>query len=88
MGDRTVRISVERDESVHKIPYFLVGRMKNVRAILVHMNALDLFAVNISSQMRAFVNDETPLPRALGKIGERGSKKAGSDNKIIEWFHY
>jgi hypothetical protein len=58
--------------------------MKNVRAILVHMDALDLFAVNISSQMRAFVDDKTPLPRALGKIGKRGTIKARSDNDVIE----
>ena len=74
MGDRTVRIAVEGDETVYKIPNHLIRSMENVGTILVHVNTLDILAINIASRVGAFVNHDNLFPLLFGKKSERSPK--------------
>ena len=87
VGYRTVGISVELDDGIHKVPHLLVGGMEDVCTILVHIDSLDVFAINIASHMRALVNDQTFLACLSGEMGKCGTVEAGTDNEEIVLFH-
>ena len=61
--------------------------MKDVGSILMDIDTLNLFAIDIASQMGTLVYHEAAFPSAFGKIGEGSSKKAGADDEIIEMVH-
>ena len=53
-------------------------RMEDMCAILVHVDALDVLAIDVAAQVGAFVYDEAPLALFAGEMGERGSEETGT----------
>ena len=52
-------------------------------AILMHVDALDVLAIDVAAQVGALVYDEAPLALLVGEMGERGSEEAGAHDKIV-----
>ena len=50
-------IAVEFDEGVYKIPNIFVVSMKNMGAIFMNINALDVFGINIAGDVVAFIDN-------------------------------
>jgi hypothetical protein len=44
--------------------------MENVRSILVHIDASDIFAIEVATDVRTAVNDKTLFAILSGLIGE------------------
>ena len=72
--NRTVGVTVERDNAIHEVPDFFVRSMEDMSTIFVYIDAFNVFAIYITAQMRALVYDEAFLARLLGKKGKRGTK--------------
>lgn len=49
VGDGAVRVAVEFHDGIHEVPYLLVAGMEDVRSILVYVDSLDIFAIDISA---------------------------------------
>ena len=56
--------------------------------VLMYINTLDVLAVDVTTQVRSFVNHQAFLAHQLGTIGKGGSEQAGADNQIIVFHHY
>ena len=52
-------------------------------AILVHVDALDVLAIDVAAQVGPLVYDQAPLALLVGEVGERGSEEAGADDEIV-----
>lgn len=52
-------------------------------AVAVHLNAVDLLAVDISSDVAALLHDQAFLPRLLRLLGKDRTEQAGAYNQII-----
>lgn len=70
-----------------KLPYLLVGGMKNMRAILVNLNPLDIFCVNVASHVIPFLDHKTGSAFFRHFMGEDAAKKARAHNEIIVMLH-
>ena len=57
--------------------------MEDMGAILMHMDALDLLAIDIPAQMGPLLDDQALLSVPVGEMGERGAEQAGADNQIV-----
>ena len=68
--DRAVRVAVKFDDGIYEVPYLLVACMENVGAVFMDINALDIFAIDVSAQLYAFVNDEAFPARFVGTISK------------------
>ena len=56
-------------------------------AIFMHIDAFDLLAIDITAQVRAFVDYQDPLALLSGEKSERSPKQARADNEIIVTRH-
>ena len=77
---RRVGISVERHYRVDKIPYLLIGCMEDMRSVLMHINTLDIFAIDIATELWPLVYHQTLLPLLMSEVCECGAEKAGAYN--------
>lgn len=57
-----------------------------MRSILVHVDTLDVLAIDVATQVGALVYDETPLALLVGEMGEGGSEETGTYYKIVIYF--
>ena len=73
VGKRFVGEAVEWYDRVDKIPHFDIGCMENVRSILVHIDACDVFAIEVATDVRPAVNDKTLFAILSGLIGEHST---------------
>lgn len=80
---RAVGVAVERHYRVDEIPHLLVRGMEDVRPVLVHVDSLDILAVDIASGVRPLVDDKTPLPPLRGKMRKRGAEQPGTHYQIV-----
>ena len=78
IGYRAEREAVERNKLVDKFPDLLVACMENVWAVAMNMNPLDVFAIDITSNMRALVDDQTPLTMLFRQIGKNSVIQTGT----------
>ena len=85
--DRAVRVAVEFDDGIYEIPYLLVARMENVGAVFMDVDALDIFAIDVSTQLCALVDDEALFAHFVGAVCKSCPEKAGTDNQIIVFFY-
>lgn len=51
-----------------------------MRAILMHVDALDVLTIDVATQMNSLVDDQALLALLVGKMGECGSEKAGAND--------
>lgn len=54
--------------------------------VLMHVDTLYLFAVEVASDMGAFVNDKALLPGFGSHVSEGRAEKSGSDNEVVVEF--
>ena len=52
-------------------------------AVLVHLNALDLFGVDVAGNVIPLVNDNASLAGLFGLVGKHRAVQAGAYNQII-----
>lgn len=76
VGDGAVRVAVEFYDGIHEVPHPLVAGMEDVRTVLVYVDSLDVFAIDVTAQLRALVDDEAFLARLVGAICKCRPKKA------------
>ncbi len=86
--NRRVYIVVEIGKFVDKIPHFLVGRMENVRAVAMHVYALDVFGVDVAADVVAFFKHENAFALFQSKIREHCAEQSASHYEIIVFFHF
>ena len=84
--DGAVGIPVERDKSVHEVPYLLVVRVENVGPVLVHMDPFHFLAVDIAAQMGALLDHQAGLACLPRLVGEGGAEEARTDDQIVISF--
>lgn len=88
VGNGRIGIAVERREASDKAPHLLVGSMEDMRTILVYVDIVYAFAMNISTSVLALVNHEATFPTLVHEMGKGGSKKAGAhDEIVVRCFH-
>ena len=87
MGNRRIGIAIEGDDGINEIPHSLIVGVEDVGAILMDMDALDILAIDISTQMRTLVDDQTALTLLFGQMGERATIQASSNYQIIVRLH-
>ena len=73
-----VGIAVKLYNGVDEVPHLLIGGMEDMCAILMHVDALDVLTIDIATQVRSLVNDQTLLALLMSKMGECGSEKTGA----------
>lgn len=52
-------------------------------AVLVNVDALDVFAVEVAAGVGAFVYDEAALAPAFCKASKGGAVEAGTDDEVV-----
>ena len=87
VGNGTVCVAVEFHDGIHEVPHQLVAGMEDVRSVLVDIDAFDVFAIDVSAQLRTFVYDETFPTRLTGAVSECRPEKARTYNEIVVFFH-
>ena len=70
----TIGIAIEWYQGIYKIPYCFATSMENMSTIFVHMDAFHILALDITTQRRAFVNNQAAFACLLGKVGKSSSK--------------
>ncbi len=83
VGHGGVGVAVELDDGVHEVPHLLVGGVEDMGAVFVDINAFDILAIYIATEVGAFVNDEAFLACLTGFVGEGGAEEAGAYYQII-----
>lgn len=53
----------------------------------MHIDALNILAIDISAQMWSLIYYQTSFALLMGKVGECGSKEAGTNDEIIILLH-
>ena len=72
IGDRRIHVAIEGYKPVYVIPDFLITGVKDVGAILVHVDPRDILAVNVAPRMLTLVDHQHRLAgigRLTGKYG-------------------
>lgn len=77
---------IEAGKSVDVLPDFFVARMENMGAVLVNLNAFNLFRIDVAGDVATFFYDETALAALRGFVSKYSTEQAGTDNQIIV-FH-
>ena len=80
---RGVREAVELREMVHIVPHFFIVGVEDVRAVFVHMDPFNVLRVNISRDLRPFVDDQALLPGFLCLLGEYSAVQPRAHDQII-----
>lgn len=82
-GDRRIDVVVELGELIHVFPHWLERRVEDVRAIFMHVDAIDLFGVDIAADMIAAIDDQAGLSGSFRLMREHGTREASPHDKII-----
>ena len=61
--------------------------MENVGAVFMDVDALDIFAIDISTQLCALVDDEALFARFVGAVCKSCPEKAGTYDEVVEMSH-
>ena len=80
---RRVDEVVERDKSIDIRPDILIARVEDVRAVLVDVDAILFFAVNIAADMITVLQHQHRLARLLRLMRKDRTKKTAAHNQII-----
>jgi hypothetical protein len=76
IGYRRIGIPVKLYQGVYEVPNLLIGSVKDMRTIFMHMDSFHLLAIHISSQLGALINHKAFLALLCGKMGKCGAKQA------------
>jgi len=87
VGNGRIGVAVEGDDGVHEVPYRPAIRVEDVGPILMYIDALHLFTIDVSSEVRTPVYDQTGLSGLPGTIGKCGTEQARAHNQVIVLLH-
>lgn len=65
IGDGGVCEAVERGKAIYVVPYLLIVGMENVCAVLVNVDALNVFGVYVARNVRSLVYYENLFPASV-----------------------
>ena len=68
---------------IHIIPHLFVVGVKNMRAVAMHLNALDILSENIARNVAALVNYKALFARLGGFVGKHSAVQPGANDQII-----
>ena len=83
IGNWTIGIAVKWNYTIHKVPYLFVISMEDVCSILMNIDTFHFFAIDVSTQLRAFVYHKAFLSLLLGLMSKCGTKEARAYYKVI-----
>ena len=83
VDDGAVRVAVEVRKAAHIVPDFLVVGMKNVRAVLVHVDSALLVSVDVPRDVSAPLDHEALLPAGCQQVRERRVEQPRAHEKKI-----
>ena len=78
VGHGGVGVAVKLNDGVHEVPHLLVGGVEDMGTILVDVDTFDILAIDIATQVGAFVYDEAGFACLTGFVGEGGAEEAGA----------
>lgn len=87
VGHRRVHVVVELGEAVDVVPDVLHGRVEDVGAVAMDVDALDLLGVDVAGDVVAAVDDEDRLAGLACGVCEHGTGQTGSDDKVVVLGH-
>ena len=87
IGYGRVDIVVELGEVVHIVPHVAHGGVEDVRAVHVHVDAVDVLGVDVAGHMIATVDDQAGLAGAARLVGKDRAGDAGANNEVILLGH-
>ena len=76
--NRAVCVAVEFHETVHKVPDFLVAGVEDMGAVTVYVDALDIFAVDVSACMFSLLKNQAGLSGFFCVVRENSGEKAAA----------
>ena len=79
----SVAEAAEACELVDEVPDAFVVGMKDVRAVLMDMDAADVVRVAVSRNMASFLDDEALCARVGHLSCEDRAKESGSDDYVV-----
>ena len=82
---RGIGEAVKGHKLIHIIPNRLIVGMEDVCPVLVKINALHLFRVDVARNVIALVDDKHGFSGGFGLLGEDRTVKARADDEIIVW---
>ena len=92
VGHRRVCVTIELHKTIHEVPDLLVAGVKDMRTILMHINALHILRIDISTDMVTLVNQKNGIALLLQQIGRDCAKETCTDNQKIIFlphiYHY
>ena len=87
VGHGRVDVVVELCEAVHVVPHVTHGGVEDVRAVHVHVDAVDVLGVDVAGHVVATVDDQAGLAGAAGLVGKNRTGDAGANNEVIVLGH-
>ncbi len=61
--------------------------MEDVGTVLVHVDALDVLAIDVAAKVRALVYHKASLALPMGEVCECGTEQAGANYQIVIFLH-
>lgn len=82
-GEGRVGVSVELYQPVDVLPHFGPVGMEDVGAVCMYMNAVDIFAVDVSAGVRPLVYHQTAFPGRFGLVREDTAEQTCPYDEVI-----
>ena len=86
VGYRRIGVAVEWHDTVDKVPDGLVAGVEDVRSVFVHVDAIHILAIEVSTQVRTFVYDQASFAFLSLFPCKAGTVESGPYYQIIV-FH-
>ena len=87
VGQGRIGVAVEGHQRIDEVPHPLVGGMEDMGTVLVHIDARHLLAIDIATQVGAFVYDQATPAGLAGPVGKSGAIQSGTDDEVIPLLH-
>ena len=71
-----------------QLPYPPVTGMKDMRPVLMHVDAIHGLRIDITANVRTFVYNQTFISFLMKEVGHCGSKETRTDDKVVVLIHY
>ena len=84
---RRVGVAVELNDRVNEVPHLFIGCMEDVSPILMYVDALYVFAIDIATEMWSLIYHQTSFTLLMSQMGECGTEESGANYKIIIFLH-
>ena len=79
---------VKGSKLVHIIPYFLVGCVEDMCTVLVDIDPVGIFRIDVAADMASFIDNETLEALFFQLISRYRTVQSGPDYQIIVSFSH